>query len=77
MEVLGFELFEIIILTLILIGLVFAGYKITLHCKYLFLKMREKKELDNHKKCEKMPLQYEKRGRRRSARLAKMLGPMT
>ena len=36
--------------------------------------MREKKELEEHKKFEKMRLQYEKRGRRRSVRLVENAG---
>ena len=70
MEILGFELFESIILTLVFVGLIFAGYKIIVNSKQFILKLREKRALKENRKFEKMRLQYEKTGRR-SARLAK------
>ena len=69
MEILGFELFESIILTLVFVGLIFAGYKIIVNSKQFILKLREKRALAENRKFEKMRLQYEKTGRR-SARLA-------
>ena len=70
MEILGFELFETIILTLIFIGLIFACYKIIVNGKHFILKLREKRALEENRKFEKMRLQYEKTGRR-NARLAR------
>ena len=70
MEILGFELFESIILTLVFVGLIFACYKIIVNGKQFILKLREKRALKENRKFEKMRLQYEKTGRR-SARLAK------
>jgi hypothetical protein len=63
MEVLGFELFETIILTLVFIGLIFACYKIIVNGKLFILKLREKRALEENRKFEKMRLQYEKAGR--------------
>ena len=70
MEILGFKLFETIILTLIFIGLIWACYKIIVNGKHFILKLREKRALEENRKFEKMRLQYEKTGRK-NARLAR------
>ena len=63
MEILGFKLFETIILTLIFIGLIWACYKIIVNGKHFILKLREKRALEENRRFEKMRLQYEKAGR--------------
>ena len=54
LEYLGFELFEIIVLTLIGIGMAFLGYKLILHCRNVFLKLSEERELNEQQKLEKI-----------------------
>ena len=70
MEILGFKLFETIILTLIFIGLIWAAYKLIVNGRHFLLKLREKRALQENKRFEKMKMQYEKAGRK-TARLAR------
>ena len=60
MEVLGFEVFETIILTLIFLGMIFAAYKMIVIGRHFLLKQREKRAQEQNRKFEKIKLQYEK-----------------
>ena len=60
-EVLGFEVFETIILTLIFLGMIFAAYKLIVRGKHFIVKQREKRAQEENRKFEEMRLQYQKR----------------
>ena len=59
-EVLGFRVFETIILTLIFLGMIFGAFKMVVRIKHFLLKQREKRALAQNRKFEKMRLEYEK-----------------
>ena len=54
MEILGFKLFETIILTLIFIGLIWACYKLIVNGRHVILKLREKRALEENKRFENL-----------------------
>ena len=59
LEWLGFQLFEIIILSLICIGIVYAGFRCTQEGKQWFGKWTEARKSAEERKFEKMRLKYE------------------
>ena len=59
LEWLGFQLFEIIILSLICIGIVYAGFRCTQEGKQWFEKWTEARKSAEERKFEKMRLKYE------------------
>ena len=68
MKVLGFEVFETIILTWTFLGMIFAAYKLIVRGKQFILKQSEKRAQEENRKFEKIRLQYEKRqGRARNS----------
>ena len=59
-EVLGFRVFETIILTLIFLGMIFVAFKMVVRIRHFLLKQTEKRALAEKRKFEKMRLEYEK-----------------
>ena len=59
-EILGFRVFETIILTLIFLGMIFVAFKMVVRIRHFLLKQTEKRALAEKRKFEKMRLEYEK-----------------
>ena len=59
LEWLGFELFEIIMLTLLAIGLLYAGFRMTAEGKLMFTKWKDARKTAEARKFEKMRAKYE------------------
>ena len=59
LEWLGFEIFEIIMLTLLGIGLLYAGFRMTTEGKLMFAKWKDARKTAEERKFEKMRAKYE------------------
>ena len=59
-EILGFRVFETIILTLLFLGMIFVAFKMVVRIRHFLLKQTEKRALAEKRKFEKMRLEYAK-----------------
>ena len=59
-EILGFRVFETIVLTLLFLGMIFVAFKMVIRIKHFLLKQTEMRELAEKRRLEKMRLEYEK-----------------
>ena len=66
LKYLGLEIFEIICLSLIGIGMVYLGYKLAVHCKTVFSKLKEERAKAEEKKFERLRIRFETKSNRKS-----------
>ena len=59
-EILGFRVFETIVLTLIFLGMIFVAFKMVIRIRHFLLKQTEMRELAEKRRFEQMRLEYEK-----------------
>ena len=69
LQYLGLEIFEIICLSLIGVGLLYLGYKLAVHGRNIILKIKEERAKTEEKKFERLRIHFEAKGNRRRVSL--------
>ena len=66
LKYLGLEIFEIICLSLLWVGMVYLGYILTIHCKTMFSKWKKERAKADEKKFERLRIRFETKSNRKS-----------